>query len=64
MPNLRRWPTDEELAQLELDELELAEDEDRPEDPICDCGWPGYSCHCEEIAYNVGYWFDGSTYDY
>ena len=58
-----RWPTSHELRRLQEEENDRAERDNREPDPICECGEIG-ACRCEEMAEDIGYWVDGTPYDY
>lgn len=57
-----RWPSEDELKELEEQELELSNSHNEESDPICDCGNLGYMCRCEQIAMSCGYWSGGQPY--
>jgi hypothetical protein len=56
------WPTRKELDILQQQENERAKMFDEEADPICECGEVGWACRCESIAYDLGYYADGSEY--
>ena len=56
MWNNGRWPTKQEIKFLEEEEIIRAIKMDDLEDPICQCGNPGYCCQCEELYEILGYY--------
>ena len=55
-----KWPTKEELDQLQEIENIRAQVYDEEPEVICECGEPGFACCCEELVDRLGYWWDGS----
>ena len=43
-----RWPTKDELKTAQERENRRAMEMDDIQDPICECGRPGYACVCEQ----------------
>ncbi len=58
----KRWPTDEELKIAQNLENIRAQMYDEEADPICECGEVGWACRCESLAYDIGYYRDGTEY--
>jgi hypothetical protein len=62
MPDRLRWPSKEEIRQLQEVENLAAEEAGDDPDPICECGEPGYGCRCLEMSERMGAWHDGTEY--
>ena len=58
-----RWPNDRELNEAKLRERKRAIEHNEEEDPICECGEPGWACCCDDIARHTGHYSDGTPYD-
>ncbi|OGM10453.1 hypothetical protein A2Z67_04045 [Candidatus Woesebacteria bacterium RBG_13_36_22] len=58
------WPTKEELLKAQFDENTRAMEQDDEPDPICECGQPGYACCCNCLAEKLGYWADGTEWNW
>jgi hypothetical protein len=56
------WPSKEELLKAQFDENTRAMEQNDELDPICECGQPAYSCICDWLAAELGYWADGSEH--
>lgn len=59
----RRWPTPEEIVELQRKEYERAYKYDYEPDIICECGREGAACICSELVEELGYWADGTPYN-
>ena len=57
-----RWPTKEEIRELQRRENEVAEENDEEPFIVCDCGKLDFECRCLEMAEKLGEWPDGIEY--
>ncbi len=60
---MKEWPTKEELQELQKTEYSRAIRFDQEPDPICECGEPGWCCRCKELAEDIGFWADGTSFN-
>lgn len=55
-----RWPTKDEIELARELEFRRACDADDHEDPICECGEPGWACRCKALMAATGTYADGT----
>lgn len=61
---LNHWPSREELIKAKVAEDTRAVEQGDEPDPICACGELAFCCICEELARELGYWSDGTEYQF